>query len=93
MNAVASEDLRPTLPEGLSPALRQLLNECWDGEAENRPSAAEIVKRIKRIGRQLQVDIQDIKMKTKSMRRSNPPSIETPGNNSTPGNNVDLLIN
>jgi len=94
MNAIASEDLRPTLPEALSPALRQLLTECWDGEAENRPCATEIVKRIKRIGRQYQIDIQDSKMKIKSMRKSNiPVSISTPTGNNSTRNNVDLLIN
>jgi len=43
---VLNEDLRPYLPSGTNPRLRDLVTQCWDREPDVRPTFDEIVKRF-----------------------------------------------
>ena len=44
---VGIEQKRPDLPEDCPPALRSLIEKCWDGDPRRRPSCAEIEKRTR----------------------------------------------
>ena len=40
------DGLRPTTPPNMPPRLMQLMEECWDGDAEKRPLFEEVVVRL-----------------------------------------------
>lgn len=41
--------LRPSLPDSLLPEFRTLIERCWDGDASNRPSFAEIYDELQEL--------------------------------------------
>ncbi len=44
---VGIEQKRPDMPKDCPPALRSLIEKCWDGDPRRRPSCAEIEKRTR----------------------------------------------
>ena len=44
---VVNHNYRPPLPSGISEKTKELITECWSPHPEYRPSALEIVKRLK----------------------------------------------
>jgi serine/threonine protein kinase len=47
LNQIAQEGLRPAVPAWASPPLRALIGECWAEAEHARPSAAELVQRLR----------------------------------------------
>ena len=45
---VLVNDMRPEIPSNVSPALKQLIQECWARDPKARPTFAEIVKRVQK---------------------------------------------
>ena len=43
---VSANNLRPTIPNTCPEALKSLIQQCWDREPENRPSASELFDQI-----------------------------------------------
>ena len=43
---VLSNDIRPSLPPDINPAMRDLITQCWDRNPDVRPSFDEIVKKF-----------------------------------------------
>ena len=51
MFKVATEKIRPEIPEDCPPEIRQLIEECWAQDRGLRPQIDEVVERLKRFGR------------------------------------------
>jgi serine/threonine protein kinase len=47
--AVSGEGLRPTLPSDLNPDLKLLIEDCWDGKPERRPTFSTICQKLQTI--------------------------------------------
>eukprot|EP00466_Bigelowiella_natans_P020126 jgi/Bigna1/69282/fgenesh1_pg.8_\ len=45
--AVLMEDARPKIPDFVPPAIRDLINDCWQKDAKNRPMFPKIIERLK----------------------------------------------
>ena len=45
---VLVNDMRPPMPGNASPALKQLLTDCWDRDPTKRPTFAEIIQRFRK---------------------------------------------
>ena len=43
---VVNHDFRPPLPEEMSSAMKQLIQDCWSPDPDSRPPAPEIIKRL-----------------------------------------------
>ena len=50
---VIAGELRPKLPPGLNLALKELIEECWAGEPEKRPTFSTICEKLRQIQRGL----------------------------------------
>ena len=38
--------LRPTIPEGVDPKLKEILTSCWNNKPENRPTFKELLDQL-----------------------------------------------
>ncbi len=46
---VAHLQLRPPVPPACPPAYAELMQRCWDGDAQARPSAGEVLAALRRM--------------------------------------------
>eukprot|EP00808_Paulinella_micropora_P020279 g73253.t1 len=54
------DGLRPIIPETCPPKLRKLIQDCWRGEASQRPTVDEVTPRLQEIMRELDESEEDI---------------------------------
>lgn len=47
--AVATQGLRPVIPDSVSPALSLLIQKCWSEDPSKRPSASNLLEQLHRI--------------------------------------------
>jgi Leucine-rich repeat (LRR) protein/GTPase SAR1 family protein len=53
-NAIASQNLRPTIPPNTPNAFAQLIQQCWHPEPAQRPSASDVVRQLESLAFELQ---------------------------------------
>jgi len=73
MMDIANNGLRPTMPDDINPAIKQIILECLDKNPETRPTAIELVMRLKRV--KLAEDLRDSVSKNKTKASSDKFSI------------------
>ena len=53
------EGLRPTIPKSCNASLTNIVEKCWDGEPDNRPSFSEVLDNLKLIMTELEIPISE----------------------------------
>jgi serine/threonine protein kinase len=60
--AVAIAGARPEIPDFVLPAARQLIADCWEGDADERPTFEEIVDRLAEMNFKVTADVKSAKL-------------------------------
>jgi hypothetical protein len=59
---VAIEGARPEIPDSVLPAARQLIADCWEADAGERPTFEEIVDRLAEMNFKVTADVKSAKV-------------------------------
>jgi serine/threonine protein kinase len=59
---IAVENGRPVIPESVLPGVRELMEDCWAVEPDDRPTFEQIVDRLKEMNFKVMADVNSLKL-------------------------------
>ncbi|TKR87771.1 hypothetical protein L596_012121 [Steinernema carpocapsae] len=92
MYLLGTEKITPPIPDDCPPVIKQLLNDCWEQEPENRPDFVEIRERLKALKREFGTVDDGLNTFQKSMRHEIEKKMSNYAKNVPKGRDHDRLI-